>query len=159
MGTMTFTVLATASEVATEVAKNAPAVGGVGLGAVLLGVIALLLGSSVVGNIVTAVMTSLRASAEARRQRYAAAVELLAARIEYPYRVRRRTSNDPETLTKLPKSATTFNSDWHSRARGSPRRTRSSVRCSTPASRPSTSRSRTRAARPGTQTPSQSRLK
>lgn len=102
MGTMMLSVLAAVSAAASEVARVAPtATGGVGLGAVLLGFIAALLGSSVVANIVTAVMTSLRASAETRRQRYATAVELLAARIEYPYRIRRRTNNDPQTLAKL----------------------------------------------------------
>jgi hypothetical protein len=101
MGTMMVNLLATASDVATEVAKKGPAAGGVGPGAVLLGVVALLLTSSVIANIVTAAMTSLRASAEIRRQRYAAAVELLAARIEFPYRIRRRTSDEPQTLTKL----------------------------------------------------------
>jgi hypothetical protein len=102
MGTMMLTVLTTASESATEAAKATAAAGGAaGPGAVLLGVIALLLGSSVVANSVTAVMTNLRASAETRRQHYATAVELLAARIEFPYRIRRRTDNNRETLAKL----------------------------------------------------------
>lgn len=102
MGSMMLTVLASASEAASEVAKaGTDAAGGAGLGAVLLAILVALLTSSVVANIVSAVMTSLRASAENRRQHYAAAVELLAARVEYHYRIRRRTSNDPETLTKL----------------------------------------------------------
>lgn len=101
MGTMMLTVLATASEVAMEAAKATAAAGGAfAPGPVLLGVIALLLGSSVVANFVAAVMTHLRASAETRRQRYATAVEL-AARIEFPYRIRRRTDEEPETLAKL----------------------------------------------------------
>lgn len=98
MGTMMLAVLA-AAEVASE--GGSVAGGGVGLGAVLLGIIVALLSSSVIANMITAVITGLRASAELRRQHYSTAVELLAARIEYPYRLRRRTNNNPETLAKL----------------------------------------------------------
>jgi|GEM_PF-1746109 len=60
-----------------------------------------LLGSGAVAAVLTAIATSLRATAGARRERYAAATGLLVARIEYPYRIRRRTSDDAETLTQL----------------------------------------------------------
>lgn len=39
--------------------------------------------------------------ATTRRDRYAAAVKLLVARIEYPHRIRRRTSDAPEVLNAL----------------------------------------------------------
>lgn len=101
MGTVMMTVLATAFEAASEVTKQGAGAAGGGALAVLLALIVALLSSTVVANIVTAAMTRLRASAEVRRQRYAAAVKLLAERIEYPYRVRRRTDNEPATLAKL----------------------------------------------------------
>lgn len=101
MGTMMVTLIATASGAPVDVAQQADSAPGNGPLAVLLAFVVVLLGSSVVANIVTAAMTSLRASAEIRRQRYAAAVKLLAERIEYPYRVRRRTDNEPQTLAKL----------------------------------------------------------
>jgi len=42
-----------------------------------------------------------RRGATTRRDRYAAAAKLLVARIEYPYRIRRRTSDAPEALNAL----------------------------------------------------------
>jgi hypothetical protein len=66
----------------------------------LAGVVALL-GSSVVAGIITSVLGNLRASASVRREGYAQAVQALIARSEYPFRVRRRVSDDAETLAAL----------------------------------------------------------
>ncbi|WP_156628478.1 hypothetical protein [Mycobacterium sp. 1274756.6] len=63
----------------------------------------LVLGSSVMGGLITAAITGLRDSAAKRREGYAKAVRALVARVEYPYRVRRRTSDDPATLFELAK--------------------------------------------------------
>lgn len=60
-----------------------------------------LLGSSVVAGLITSVLGNLRAAATARREGYANAVRSLIARGEYPYRVRRRVSDDPEILSAL----------------------------------------------------------
>jgi len=59
------------------------------------------IGSAVLGNIIVAVIARLRETAEARRDRYAHATQLLVARIEFPYRIRRRTSDEPGTLSAL----------------------------------------------------------
>lgn len=64
-------------------------------------ILALVLGSSVIGALLTALGNSLRDTAVARRDKYAAAVGHLAAWTEYPYRIRRRTSDDAGTLTRL----------------------------------------------------------
>ncbi|MEN8656341.1 hypothetical protein ABCR94_38660 [Streptomyces sp. 21So2-11] len=64
-------------------------------------VLILALGSSVVAGALGHILTGLRAGATVRRDRYAAAVKLLVARIEYPYRIRRRTSDDHEVLNAL----------------------------------------------------------
>jgi hypothetical protein len=61
----------------------------------------LVLGSAVLGALLTLVGKNLRDNAVVRRDKYAAAVGHLAAWNEYPYRIRRRTSDDPETLTRL----------------------------------------------------------
>jgi hypothetical protein len=60
-----------------------------------------LLGSSVIAGLITSVMGNLRAAATARREGYANAVRSLIARGEYPYRVRRRVSDDPDALAAL----------------------------------------------------------
>jgi len=60
-----------------------------------------LLGSSVVAGLLTAVLGNLRAASTARRDGYASAIRTLIARAEYPYRVRRRVSDDPDTLAGL----------------------------------------------------------
>ena len=60
-----------------------------------------LLGSSVIAGLVTTVLGNLRAAATTRREGYARAVETLIARSEYPYRVRRRTSDEPDVLAAL----------------------------------------------------------
>jgi len=50
---------------------------------------------------VALVLTRASEAANRRRDQYAAAVATLVAWIEFPYRVRRRTSNEPATLTPL----------------------------------------------------------
>jgi hypothetical protein len=60
-----------------------------------------LLGSSVVAGLITSVLGNLRAAATARREGYANAVRSLIARAEYPYRVRRRVSDEPDVLAGL----------------------------------------------------------
>ncbi len=67
----------------------------------LTAILILALGSSVVAGALGHILTGLRAGATIRRDRYAAAVKLLVARIEYPYRIRRRTSDDPGVLNAL----------------------------------------------------------
>lgn len=64
-------------------------------------VLALVLGSTVLGALLTALNKNLRDAAVVRRDKYATAVGHLAAWTEYPYRIRRRTSDDAETLTRL----------------------------------------------------------
>ena len=60
-----------------------------------------LLGSSVVAGLITSVLGNLRTAATTRREGYANAVRSLIARAEYPYRVRRRVSDDPDVLADL----------------------------------------------------------
>jgi hypothetical protein len=67
----------------------------------LLPLLVALLGSSVVGGLLTVALGNLRASATARRDGYSSAVRTLIARAEYPYRVRRRVSNYPDVLAGL----------------------------------------------------------
>ncbi|MET9792089.1 MULTISPECIES: hypothetical protein [Streptomyces] len=67
----------------------------------LTAVLVLALGSSVVAGVLGHILTGLRAGAAIRRDRYADAVKLLVARIEYPYRIRRRTSDEPDVLSVL----------------------------------------------------------
>ncbi|MHA4945687.1 hypothetical protein ACX27O_00045 [Micromonospora sp. SD19] len=59
------------------------------------------LGSSVVAGLIGVILGNTRANATARRERYAQAVRTLVAWAEYPYRIRRRTSDDAATLTAL----------------------------------------------------------
>jgi hypothetical protein len=59
------------------------------------------LGSSLVAGVVSSVLGNARANATARRERYAEVVRCLVAWAEYPYRTRRRTTDDPATLTAL----------------------------------------------------------
>jgi hypothetical protein len=63
--------------------------------------VAAVLGSSVLGGLLTATLGNVRAAAEARRDGYARAVRALITRVEYPYRIRRRVSDDGQTLTAL----------------------------------------------------------
>jgi hypothetical protein len=53
------------------------------------------------GGLVTAVFTRRADAVSKRRDAYAGATEALVRWIEYPYRVRRRTSDDVETLDRL----------------------------------------------------------
>jgi hypothetical protein len=64
-------------------------------------VLGVLLGSGVVSVLAGVVASSFLAAAETRRQGYAAAVGAVLAWAEYPYRIRRRTSDDKTTLTAL----------------------------------------------------------
>jgi hypothetical protein len=103
MGVLTIRLLAT--EAATHVAgageaPAAPASDDTSTSVWLLVVIALL-GSSVLAGLITSVLGNLRAAATARREGYANAVRSLIARGEYPYRVRRRVSDDADVLSAL----------------------------------------------------------
>jgi hypothetical protein len=60
-----------------------------------------LLGSTVIAALMTAIITSIRSAAAARRERYSDATAHLAAWTEFPFRVRRRTSDAAATLTAL----------------------------------------------------------
>jgi hypothetical protein len=55
----------------------------------------------VVGGLITSVLGNLRAASTVRREGYATAVRALIARAEYPYRVRRRVSDEPAVLADL----------------------------------------------------------
>ena len=57
--------------------------------------------AAVVGALVTALVTRINDTTNRRRDRYAEAVQTLVAWSEFPYRVRRRTDDSPETLTAL----------------------------------------------------------
>jgi hypothetical protein len=59
------------------------------------------LGSGLLATAMTLAANSLRTSASTRRTQYAEAVRALVAWSEYPYRIRRRTGDDQETLTRL----------------------------------------------------------
>lgn len=61
----------------------------------------LLISSGLVGQLVTSAIARLRESAAVRREKYANAVALLTAWVEYPYRIRRRTNDDPDTIAAL----------------------------------------------------------
>lgn len=62
---------------------------------------ALLVSSGLAGQLLTTSVARLREDAGLRRDRYAEAVGLLVARIEYPYRIRRRVDDDATTLAAL----------------------------------------------------------
>lgn len=64
-------------------------------------VVIAILGSSLIGTLITTTLTGLRGNAAGRRDGYAAAVRALVAWWEYPYRIRRRTSDDAATLSAL----------------------------------------------------------
>lgn len=61
-----------------------------------------LLGSSVIAGLITSAMGDLRAAATDRREGYASAVRSLISRGEYPYRIRRRVSDDADVLIRRP---------------------------------------------------------
>ena len=56
---------------------------------------------AVLGAIATMIFTRVNEATNRRRDRYAEAVQTLVAWTEFPYRVRRRTDDDPATLTTL----------------------------------------------------------
>lgn len=76
---------------ATTAAQNTDGFGGI--------VVALVL--AIVGHAITSHLDRAAAIRDERRVRYAEAVSTLVAWAEFPYRVRRRTSNTPETLADL----------------------------------------------------------
>ncbi|BEP15036.1 hypothetical protein acdb102_33470 [Acidothermaceae bacterium B102] len=59
------------------------------------------IGSSLFATLIGGVIAGLRASAAQRRDRYATSVGRLVAWQEYPYRIRRRTSDTAEALKEL----------------------------------------------------------
>jgi hypothetical protein len=63
--------------------------------------VVVLLGSTVVAGLLGTALGNLRATADVRRDRYAVAVRALIAKLEYPYRIRRRTSDDAVTMAAL----------------------------------------------------------
>ncbi|WP_392466827.1 hypothetical protein ACF3NS_14085 [Arsenicicoccus cauae] len=93
-------VLTTALRTA-EVTPAAAAPTGTGSSNVWVVVAVTLLGSSVIAGLITTVLGNLRATAATRREGYANAVRSLIARGEYPYRVRRRVSDEPDVLAAL----------------------------------------------------------
>lgn len=63
--------------------------------------ITVVLGSSLVSSLISFGLSGLRTSAEVRREGYAETSRVLIARVEFPYRVRRRTNDEPDTLAEL----------------------------------------------------------
>lgn len=63
--------------------------------------VALLLPAGVIAAIATSTLGRWAQTTERRREAYAAAVKTLVAWLEYPYRIRRRTSDTPEELARL----------------------------------------------------------
>lgn len=74
---------------------------GTSAGALTLTVVLAVLGSGFLATVITTVVAGVRATSSARRDGYAAAIEAVVAWCEYPYRVRRRTNDDPATLAGL----------------------------------------------------------
>jgi hypothetical protein len=68
---------------------------------ILLTVVTLLLGSTLLAGLFTTALGNARTVAAARRDRYAQVVRVLVAWAEYPYRIRRRTNDEPQTLAAL----------------------------------------------------------
>lgn len=64
-------------------------------------ILASVLGSGVISAVITSFVTGRRSVAETRRQGCSEAVEALIAWAEYPYRIRRRTSDEPKVLSAL----------------------------------------------------------
>jgi hypothetical protein len=81
----------------TEVVTTGEAAGN----GALLAIVTVLLGSTVLATLFTTAMGNVRTAAAARRDRYAQVVRTLVAWVEYPYRIRRRTNDDPGTLAAL----------------------------------------------------------
>lgn len=103
MGVLTVRLLATeaANFVARAGEKPAAPVSDDNSTSVWLVVAIALLGSSVVAGLVTSVLGNVRAAATARREGFANAVRSLIARGEYPYRVRRRVTDDADVMSAL----------------------------------------------------------
>lgn len=68
-----------------------------------MALVALVLGSSVLTAILSRILDRSAAAAQARREGYVRAVRVLVARHEFPYRIRRRVSDEPAVLTELAK--------------------------------------------------------
>jgi hypothetical protein len=96
MGALTVQLLATQARTTGALSS-----GDDGSTNVWLFVVITLLGSSVIAGFITSVLGNLRTAASARREGYANAVRSLIARAEYPYRVRRRVSDEPDVLASL----------------------------------------------------------
>ena len=58
---------------------------------------------SILVSLLTLVLTRVYESTDRRRDRYAQAVQTIAAWAEFPYRIRRRVNDDPSTLAELAK--------------------------------------------------------
>ncbi|MEV4086333.1 hypothetical protein ACGFJC_53970 [Nonomuraea fuscirosea] len=67
----------------------------------LLSVGLAILGSSVLAGVLGTLLGNAKANAAIRRDRYAQVVRCLVAWAEYPYRIRRRTDDEPSTLATL----------------------------------------------------------
>lgn len=85
----------------TDILTVAPATSAGSGQATVLTIAVSVLGSSVVAGLIGTILGNTRANAAARRERYAQVVRCLVAWVEYPYRIRRRTSDEPATLTAL----------------------------------------------------------
>jgi hypothetical protein len=81
--------------VLTQAANTAPAL------PATLTIALTVLGSGAAAGVIGAALGNTRANATARRERYAQAGRTLVAWAEYPYRIRRRTSDDAATLAAL----------------------------------------------------------
>ncbi|WFE30292.1 hypothetical protein O7623_14370 [Solwaraspora sp. WMMD791] len=73
---------------------------GAGQSAIVTVVIAAI-SSGIVATLINTITGNLKASADYRRDRYAEAIRYLVAWSEYPYRIRRRTDDEPATLAAL----------------------------------------------------------
>jgi hypothetical protein len=67
----------------------------------LLSVGLAILGSSVLAGVLGTLLGNAKANAAVRRDRYAQVVRCLVAWAEYPYRIRRRTDDEPSTLAAI----------------------------------------------------------
>ena len=85
----------------TKILIVAPTATNAGTATTALTIALSILGSSVVAGLISSLLGSARANATARRERYAQVVRCLVAWAEYPYRIRRRTGDDPATLAAL----------------------------------------------------------
>lgn len=79
----------------------AQAASGAGGSPTALTIVLAVLGSSVLAGLLGTILSNTRANATARRDRYAQVVRHMVAWNEYPYRIRRRTDDEPATLAAL----------------------------------------------------------